>query len=104
MYGTIVRYRAKPGQAKVVEEIGERWLRERAPSLPGFVGSYGLRPTGKPDELLALVIFETEADYRQNAEDPEQHRWFEEVRPALAADPEWTDGEIVALEAATVPL
>lgn len=104
MYGTIVRYHTKPGQAKAVEELGERWLREHAPSVPGFVATYGLRPSGRADEVLALVIFESEADYRRNAENPAQSRWFEQIRSALAAEPEWSDGEVVALEPATVPL
>ena len=104
MYGTIVRFRPRPGQEQAVEELARQWLRERAPKVDGFIAEYGLRPAKQPGELLALTIFDSEANYRQNAADPEQHRWYERFRSLLATEPEWTDGQIFAFEPATVPL
>ena len=98
------RFRAKPGQEQAVEDLARQWLRERAPKVDGFIVEYGLRPAKQPGELLALVIFDSEDSYRKNADDPEQHRWYERFRSLLAANPEWTDGEVVAFEPATVPL
>ncbi|MGH2616694.1 MAG: antibiotic biosynthesis monooxygenase family protein [Thermomicrobiales bacterium] len=104
MYGTLYRCTAKPGQGHVAVEIAQRWTRERAPQIDGFVASYLLRPERRPDELLGLVIFESEASYRKNAEDPEQHRWHDQFRAGLEADIEWNDGEIAAMASVTVPL
>lgn len=104
MYGTIFRYRPKPGQERVLEEIVRRWLRERAPDVQGFIAVYLLRSESSPDHLLGLVIFDSEQNYRKNAADPEQQRWYELFRAALIDDPEWNDGVIEALEPATMPL
>ena len=104
MYGTLIRCRPKPRREQAVEELTRQWLRERAPEVDGFVAEYGLRPATRPGELLALARFDSDASYRKNADDPDQHRWYERFRSLLAADPEWTDGEVGAFEPATVPL
>jgi hypothetical protein len=104
MYGTVYRIRPKPGQERFLEEHGQRWLRERAPLAEGFIAEYVLQPETRPNEWLGLVIFDSEENYRENAADPGQQRWYEQFRAALTVDPEWNDGEIVAREQASVPL
>jgi quinol monooxygenase YgiN len=104
MYGTLFRCRPRPGQEHGVEELTRRWLRERAPEVAGFTAAYLLRSETRPGELLGLVVFDSRADYAKNAADPEQHRWYEQLRALLAGDIEWNDGEIVLLEAARTPL
>jgi hypothetical protein len=48
------------------------------------------------DELWGVAVFEDEATYRANANDPEQHKEYERFRQHLVADPEWHDGTIEA--------
>jgi quinol monooxygenase YgiN len=103
MYGTIVRYQPKSGQNEAILADAKRWIQECAAST-GFIGEYVLIPDDKPGEFIALAIFESEERYRANAADPEQDRWYQELRTKLVADPEWTDGPIIALEPASVPL
>jgi hypothetical protein len=79
-------------------------LHERAPRVPGFIAEYVLVSESRPGELVGLVLFDSKRSYRQNADDPEQDTWYQELRAALAADPKWEDGEIVAFEPASVPL
>jgi hypothetical protein len=104
MYGSIGRFVPQPGQEQALDQEAQRWLHERAPQVAGFVAAYVLIPDARPGERLALTIFDSKASYLQNAEDPAQDRWHQQVRAILAADPEWTDGEIAQLEPATVPL
>jgi hypothetical protein len=104
MYGTLARYRPLPGQERAVQEYGRRWLRDRAPAVPGFVAVYVLTPKDRPGELIALTLFASKASYHQNAADPDEDRWYRQLRVLLAEEPTWHDGEIVALEPATVPL
>ena len=104
MYGTVVRIRPKPGQEATILAIRRRWFQERASRVPGFIAEYVLASESAPGELVGLVIFDSQSNYRTNAADPEQDRWYQEFRAALAAEPEWIDGEIVALEPATFPL
>ncbi len=98
MFGTIFRMRPKQGQEQVVEELFQRWGRERRPKVTGFVNGYLLKSRSHPGELISVAIFDSEASFRQNAEDPEQDRWYQELRAVLVADPEWNDGEVTALE------
>lgn len=104
MYGTIFRFRPLPGQEQALEELHQHWLRERAPRVPGFIAEYTLTSATRPGEHLGLVIFDSRESYLQNANDPEQHRWYEQVRATLAAEPEWNDGEITVAERPSVPL
>lgn len=104
MYGTIFRARVKPGQAAAFDEVGRRWLRERAPKVAGYVNEYLVRSAERPGEVVGLVIFDSEANYRRNAADPEQDRWYRELRATLEADPEWFDGEIVDAASEAVAL
>jgi heme-degrading monooxygenase HmoA len=81
-----------------------RWLRERAPQVPGFIAEYVLEPDERPHETVVLVAFDSKENYVKNSNDPAQQAWAERFRRLLAADPEWTDGEIRVFEPATVPL
>lgn len=104
MYGTIARYRPLPGKERDAQELTRQWIEQRAPQIPGFVGEYELKSDANPGEWFAFVIFDSEESYRKNAADPDQDRWYRQLRATLAADPEWTDGEIASLHTETVPL
>jgi heme-degrading monooxygenase HmoA len=95
MYGTIWTARVKPGQEQVVEELAQRWLREHAPATPGFIADYVIKVADRPGEVAGLTIFDSEANYRRNAADPAQARWYQQFRATLEAAPVWHDGEIV---------
>ena len=97
MYGTIFRMKVRSGQSDRAVELFKEWERERQPNVKGAVGGYVLKPDEEPDELVAVAVFEDKASYTANAGDPEQDRWFRRLRELLEADPEWTDGEYVAL-------
>jgi hypothetical protein len=104
MYGTIMRARVKPGLEGAADELGRRWLRERAPSVTGFIGEYLVRSADRPGEVMGLVIFDSEENYRKNAADPEQDRWYRQFRAIMEADPEWFDGEITSVTSEVVAL
>lgn len=97
MFGTIFRMRPKPGQEQAIAELSQRWEQDHRPHVTGFVGEYLLRPKDNPHEVWGLVLFDSEANYRKNAEDPEQDRWYRELRALLEEDPEWHDGEVSIL-------
>ena len=94
MFGTIFRMRPRSGQADAVNEQFRRWARERQPKVAGVVASYLLASRSRPGELVGVAVFDSEANYRKNADDPEQDRWYRELRALLEADPEWNDGDI----------
>ena len=95
MYGTVARLHVKPGHQQQLQTMTEEWERGRGRQVPGYVTTYVLRPDERPDELILVAIFRDRESYRANADDPEQDRWYRQLREHLQADPEWTDGELV---------
>ena len=104
MYGTVARLQVKPGQEVALQALNEGWLRERKPEATGFIADYALKSERTPGEWFVVAIFDSEENYRKNAADPEQHKQYEALRALLAADPEWNDGAIFAIEPASVPV
>lgn len=94
MFGTVFRMKPKAGAEQDVVREFERWRSERSGKVPGFVASYVVQPSN--GEMVGVAVFEDEASFRKNAEDPEQDRWYRGLRDLLDADPEWTDGTVYA--------
>jgi hypothetical protein len=99
MYGTIARMQVLPGHEAELNAMGETFQQDRAGQVDGFVVSYLLTPDKGGDERLLFAIFRDREAYWKNAEDPAQDAFYQKMRAHLAADPEWTDGEIQQLNA-----
>lgn len=95
MYGTIARFRPKPGQEKAVLQLMEEWDRTNRPKVKGAIAEYVYKPEKNPGELIMAVVFQDKESYVANADDPEQDKWFRRFREHLEADPLWEDGEII---------
>ncbi|HJP66493.1 MAG TPA: antibiotic biosynthesis monooxygenase [Actinomycetota bacterium] len=91
MFGTVGRAHVKPENQDQLVEV----LRRQAygTEVPGFVKSYVMFPQNRPGEVLLVAIFEDEASYRKNADDPSQHERYLEYRALMDDEPEWSDGE-----------
>jgi hypothetical protein len=85
----------KEGQEGAVADLLRQWERERRPNVPGAVAGYLLKPRNGVSELVGVAVFDSESNYRKNADDPEQDRWYRQLRDLLEADPEWNDGDIL---------
>ena len=92
MYGTVARMKIKPGMEDQLRKFGERTQYE---TVPGFRFSYIYKLDSGDDEYILVAGFEDKASYVANASSPEQHKRYEEYRSLLAAEPQWSDGEIV---------
>jgi heme-degrading monooxygenase HmoA len=93
MYGTIARFRLKPGvKDKFIETMdgfGEA-------NIPGWLADYYFQMDSGGDEFYLVAIFRDRDTYLANADSPEQHQRYLKFRSFLMADPEWHDGEIVS--------
>lgn len=95
MYGTIALMRPKAGQEDAVKDLFEEWWTERRPKVKGAVANTLYRNKSNPAELIAAVVFDSEANYTANADDPEQDRWYRRLADLLEGEPRWIDGEII---------
>ena len=91
MYGTVARFRLKPGMLEQVR----RFFDEMEPP-PGQVWRFVYQLDSDPDEYMVAVAFESKEAYIANADRPEQHAAFMRLAELLQGAPEWHDGEIVS--------
>jgi quinol monooxygenase YgiN len=91
MYGTVARFRLKPGMLEHVR----RFFDEMEPP-PGQVWRFVYQMDADPDEVYVAAAFESKAAYVANANRPEQHAKFMHFAEMLQGEPEWHNGEIVS--------
>jgi heme-degrading monooxygenase HmoA len=99
MYGTVARFRIKPGSEQKLAEIEARY---RAMDIPGFVAQYTYRLDADPQEYYEAVMFESKEAYFAFANTPEQDARYREWRELLEADPKWHDGEVISALSAPI--
>lgn len=97
-FGSVFRMRARAGQEDAIVQMLRQWERERGPQVQGYVASYLFKSRAHPGELVGVAVFDSEESYRRNAEDPEQDRWYRQLRELLESDPEWNDGDVLVSE------
>lgn len=95
MYGTVAKCTVKPGEFDDVLTLLEEWRRQHKQRAHGAMGSFAYRLDSDPNVLVMCVAFHDKTSYMANADDPEQDKWFSQLREHLTHDPEWMDGEIV---------
>jgi heme-degrading monooxygenase HmoA len=94
MYGTIARLQVR---TEASEDVADLLAEYGDLGVPGFVASYLYRSDNDPQEHWLTVLFVDRESYRLNAADPEQDVRYRRLREYLVAEPEWHDGEIVAM-------
>ena len=90
MYGTIAKIHTAPAQVEALKALAERMG-----TAPGQLGRYVFQMDADPGELFLVAVFESRQAYWDNAQSPEQHQRYQELRALLDSDPEWHDGEII---------
>lgn len=94
MYGTVARMQLNPGAAEQMQQLQQEFA---AAQVPGFVTTYIYRTDADADVHFMAVVFESKDAYWANARSPEQDARYQKMRALLISDPEWHDGEIVAV-------
>jgi hypothetical protein len=94
MYGTVARLQMKPGAQAEMAALAREL---QGVKIPGLVADYLYHLDNASDEYYLAAVFETKAAYIANANSPEQDVRYRRLRALLVADPEWHDGEILAM-------
>jgi quinol monooxygenase YgiN len=101
MYGTIARFRLKPGMENTLMEQLRAF---EGLKVPGFIMACLYRMDSDPHEYYMAVLFQDRATYISNAESPGQDARYRKMRALMESDPEWHDGEVVICIGATSQL
>lgn len=99
MYGTVARYRIKPGTEAQLVALS-RELESRRP--PGFVAGFIYRLNSGNDEYITAALYTDRESYERNSDDPVQQEWFRSMSELIAGEPQWNDGEVVSGEVPAV--
>src|SRR5579859_7548812 len=96
MYGTVAQLHVQDGKLEEAREVAQGWERDRRPNVPGFVANYTFQLDSDPQAVILIAVFDSKESYVANAQDPEQDRWYRQLRALLDADPIWQDGHVIA--------
>jgi hypothetical protein len=95
MYGTVARFRVKPGKEA---EMFELMKSDYAQQIPGSIDEWVYKMDDDPQTFYLAVLFDSRESYVKNAQSPEQDQRYRRFRALLEADPEWHDGEVVYVD------
>lgn len=102
MYGTVARYRLKPGTEDAMRALSEE-LADNPP--PGFIAGYIYRLDSGGDEYITAALYSDREAYHRNSADARQQAWFARVSELVAGQTEWHDGEVIsAVGSAAAPV
>ena len=92
MYGTVARFRLKPGmEGQVIEQMHAFEIAR----VPGTVATYVYQMDADANEYYVAVVFASKESYVANAQSSEQDARYRQLLTLLESEPEWHDGEIV---------
>jgi quinol monooxygenase YgiN len=97
MYGTVANLRVKAGHQADLTALTEEWNTDRRPKISGAVSGYLVQLDSDPQDMIMIGIFENKEVYQNNANDPDQDRWFRRIMEHLESEPDWHDGEFNAV-------
>jgi quinol monooxygenase YgiN len=92
MFGTVARYRVKPGH---VEQFMKEMGKFEGDPPAGWVYHTVFAGKDNPNELWMSVVFENEAAYKKSADSPEMDRQYRQMLEHLEGEPEWHDGNVI---------
>jgi quinol monooxygenase YgiN len=92
MFGTVAKYRLKPGHEE--QFVSEMAAFEGEPPA-GWRYHTVFRSTTDPNEVWLSVVFESEEAYRKNADSPDMDREYKRMLGHLQGEPEWHDGYVI---------
>lgn len=97
MFGTIGRARPKPGTEAAMTELMDFWKQDVRPKVPGTFLELMGHAKDRPGETLFIALAQDEATYRQLAELPEQHEFYQRMVDLHDGPPTWEDVELEIL-------
>ena len=85
---------ALPRKRNAVLKQFDKWDKEHRKAAKGFLRSEIVIGRDDPDEIRAVVHFDTSRNYFANARRPAQDQWHQELVALLKAPPQWWDGSL----------
>ena len=94
MWAQLIKAPIKPGKADELDRLYKE-IDARLSSDSGWIRSFSLRSSGNPDQMTALVLFESQEKAREYERSPEQAEVVGKLGELLAGPPEFADFDLV---------
>lgn len=94
MWAQLLKFQVKPGSADELDEIYREVDAQTGPET-GWVRSFSLRNSNNPDEVCALIIFESEEKAREYERSPAQAQLTGRTGELMVGTPEFADFDLV---------
>ena len=98
MYGSISRFKVKPGKWEALRQATEAGPRAEGPAAAAV-----FQMDADGDEYYVMIVAESEKAYRANSERPDMHEAYLERLQWLESEPEWYDGKVLTFRRYPVP-
>jgi heme-degrading monooxygenase HmoA len=92
MYGTVARFRVKPGMEAQMQADMKSY---ESVNMPGYQETLVYKMDSDSNEYYMAVVFDSKESYVKNADDPAQDARYRKMLEYMDGEPEWHDGEIV---------
>ncbi|MGH2416148.1 MAG: hypothetical protein ACRDEA_21145, partial [Microcystaceae cyanobacterium] len=80
-----------------VEDLFRQAAHDQIPLIERMTAFYILNSHSHPGELVGVVIFDSPTSYQKSVNDALQDVWYSQLRALLESDPDWNDGDFVAI-------
>jgi quinol monooxygenase YgiN len=98
MYGSIARFKVKPGHWEALKQTAETGPQAQGPNAAAV-----FQMDADRDDFYVVMIAESEEAYRANSERPDMHEAYLERLQWLESEPEWHDGRVLIFRHYAVP-
>ena len=92
MYGTVARFKLKPGAANA---LVEHLYTFSDLNVAGFISEHVYIMDNEPDICYMTALFESKAAYDTNATSPQMHTFYLKIMEHVDGEIEWHDGEVI---------
>ena len=94
MYGTVGRYKFKPGKAAEIQKQMEE-MSPGGSSPDGAVAMFVFRMDRDPDEVFLVAVSKDKESYFDAANSPDVNAQYDYLSQFFAEEPQWNDGEVI---------
>lgn len=92
MYGTIARFKLKPGTEKA---LVDHLYTFAALNVAGFISEQVYKMDNEPGIYYMSVLFKSRDAYKANAESQSMHQFYLKTMEFVDGEIEWHDGEVI---------
>lgn len=94
MFGTIGRFKVKPGHIDALKALDEEWMKEFRPSIPGPIMMFRGKVDETSDDYVFVFLCRDKKTYFAIADEPRQDEQYKRQMEHVDGEITWTDIQV----------